>query len=62
MIWNETKECMSRDEMEFLQSKRLVKTVDRVYNNVDFSRDCPCSCIFRHHRESYGGGVHQKGS
>ena len=30
MIWNETKECMSRDEMEFLQSKRLVKGVGRV--------------------------------
>ena len=38
MIWNETKECMSRDEMEFLQSKRLVKTVDRVYHNVEFYR------------------------
>ena len=25
MIWNETKECMSRDEMSALQSKRLVK-------------------------------------
>ena len=30
MIWNETKECMSRDELAFLQSKRLVKFVDRV--------------------------------
>ena len=30
MIWNETKECMSRDEMENLQSARLVKLVDRV--------------------------------
>ncbi len=38
MIWNETKECMSRDELEFLQSKRLVKTVDRVYHNVEFYR------------------------
>ena len=38
MIWNETKECMSRDEMEFLQSKRLVKTVDKVYHNVEFYR------------------------
>lgn len=38
MIWNETKECMSRDEMTFLQGKRLVKTVDRVYHNVEFYR------------------------
>lgn len=38
MIWNEAKECMSRDEMEHLQSKRLVKTVDRVYHNVEFYR------------------------
>ena len=32
MIWNETKECMSRDEMINLQSARLVKLVDRVYH------------------------------
>lgn len=38
MIWNETKECMSRDEMTFLQGRRLVKTVDRVYHNVEFYR------------------------
>ena len=38
MIWNEAKECMSRDEMHHLQSKRLVKTVDRVYHNVEFYR------------------------
>ena len=38
MIWNETKECMSRDEMMTLQSKRLVKTVDRVYHNVEYYR------------------------
>lgn len=38
MIWNETKECMSRDEMTILQSARLVKTVDRVYHNVPFYR------------------------
>jgi len=35
MIWNETKECMSRDEMTALQSARLVKLVDRVYHNVE---------------------------
>ncbi len=38
MIWNETKECMSRDEMCNLQSVRLVKLVDRVYHNVEFYR------------------------
>ena len=38
MIWNETKECMSRDQIENLQSKRLVKLVDRVYHNVEFYR------------------------
>ena len=35
MIWNEAKECMSRDELTALQSKRLVKIVDRVYHNVE---------------------------
>ena len=30
MIWNESKECMSRDEMHALQSARLVKMVERV--------------------------------
>ena len=38
MIWNEAKECMSRDEMMTLQSKRLVKVVDRVYHNVEYYR------------------------
>jgi phenylacetate-CoA ligase len=38
MIWNETKECMSRDEMRVLQSKRLVKVVNRVYHNVEYYR------------------------
>ena len=38
MIWNQTKECMSRDEMSNLQSKRLVKLVDYVYHNVEFYR------------------------
>lgn len=38
MIWNEAKECMSRDEMQALQSKRLVKTVNRVYHNVEYYR------------------------
>ncbi len=38
MIWNETKECMSRDQMDSLQSARLVKLVDRVYHNVEYYR------------------------
>ena len=38
MIWNETKECMSRDQMTALQSARLIKLVDYVYHNVDFYR------------------------
>ena len=38
MIWNETKECMSRDEISVVQSARLVKLVDYVYHNVEFYR------------------------
>ena len=38
MIWNETKECMSRDELTVLQSARLRKIVDYVYHNVEFYR------------------------
>lgn len=38
MIWNETKECMSREEMRSLQSARLRKLVDYVYHNVPFYR------------------------
>ena len=38
MIWNETKECMSREEMTNLQSARLRKLVDYVYHNVEFYR------------------------
>jgi len=38
MIWNETKECMSRDEKINLQSARLRKLVDYVYHNVEFYR------------------------
>ena len=38
MIWNEARECMSRDEMANMQSKRLVKQVDNVYHNVEFYR------------------------
>ena len=35
MIWNEARECMSRDEISAIQSARLVKLVGRVYHNVE---------------------------
>ncbi len=38
MIWNQTKECMSREEIHNLQSARLRKMVDRVYHSVEFYR------------------------
>ncbi len=39
MIWNKSKECMSREEMHELQGKRLHKTVTNVYNKVQFYRE-----------------------
>lgn len=39
MIWNETKECMSRDELHNLQSKRLVKLVEKIYLYVPYYRN-----------------------
>jgi len=38
MIWNEPKECMSRDERNREQSQRLIEVVGRVYHNVPFYR------------------------
>ena len=38
MIWNEPKECMSRDERTAEQSQRLKETVNRIYHNVAFYR------------------------
>lgn len=38
MIWNEPMECMSRDQMHDLQSRRLKDMVTRVYHNVEFYR------------------------
>lgn len=38
MIWNQSKECMSRDEMDHLQGARLSKQVEHVYHNVPFYR------------------------
>ncbi|PIF06093.1 MAG: phenylacetate--CoA ligase [Draconibacterium sp.] len=39
MIWNKEIECASRDEMTAIQSKRLVKTVQRVYDNIPAYRE-----------------------
>ena len=39
MIWNETKECMSRENRRILQGERLHKIVDYVYHNVPFYRN-----------------------
>lgn len=39
MIWNPHYECMDREEMRAVQSKRLCDTVDRVYHNVPFYRN-----------------------
>ena len=39
MIWNPNKECMSREQMHALQSKRLKKLVQYVYHNVPFYRN-----------------------
>jgi phenylacetate-CoA ligase len=38
MIWNKDIECMSREDLTKLQSERLVKLVNYVYNNVEFYR------------------------
>ena len=38
MIWNEARECMSRDEMANMQGARLRKLVANVYHNVEFYR------------------------
>jgi len=38
MIWNKEIECMGRQQMRALQSERLIKLVNHVYNNVAFYR------------------------
>ncbi|MDR1859555.1 MAG: phenylacetate--CoA ligase [Bacteroidales bacterium] len=35
MIWNEPMECMSREDMRRLQSERLKRTVEHVYQNCE---------------------------
>ncbi len=39
IYWNQTCECMPRDELNRLQSDRLVKTVKRIYHSVPFYRE-----------------------
>ena len=36
MFWNEKAECMSKEEKEELQLKRLQETVKLAYENVEF--------------------------
>lgn len=38
MIWNESRECISRDELIDLQGKRLVKLVKRMYYGTEYYR------------------------
>ncbi|HOQ07497.1 MAG TPA: phenylacetate--CoA ligase [Clostridiales bacterium] len=38
LYWNQSRECMPREEMQKLQSERLIKTVKRMYHNVPFYR------------------------
>jgi len=38
MIWNESVECMDREQLRELQSKRLVKMASYVYHNTPFYR------------------------
>lgn len=38
MYWNKSRECMPREEMQKLQSKRLVKLVKNIYHNVPHYR------------------------
>lgn len=38
MIWNETMECMDREQLREIQSRRLKKMVEYVYHNTPFYR------------------------
>jgi Coenzyme F390 synthetase len=38
MIWNETVECMDREQLREIQSRRLVKMAEYVYYNTPFYR------------------------
>ena len=39
MIWNKSRECLSRDEMRALQGQLLSEMIERVYYNVPFYRE-----------------------
>lgn len=39
MYWDKTHECLDREELKQLQSRRLVETVKRCYYNVPFYRE-----------------------
>ena len=39
LYWNQSRECMPREEMQKLQNERLIKTVRRIYHNVPFYRE-----------------------
>lgn len=39
MIWNKSRECISRDELRAMQSEQLKKVVKRVYDNVPVYRE-----------------------
>lgn len=39
MIWNKSRECMERSELEELQLERLKEMVAKIYHNVDFYRN-----------------------
>lgn len=38
MYWNGTYECMDRNQLENLQSQKLINTIERVYYNVPYYR------------------------
>ena len=38
MYWDKTNECMPREQLAELQSRRLIETVQRVYHNVPYYR------------------------
>ena len=39
MYWNQTKECMDREELKKLQSERFVNMIKYVYHNVPYYRE-----------------------
>ncbi len=39
MIWNKSRECLSRDKMRTLQGQLLAEMIERVYYNVPFYRE-----------------------